>query len=262
MTVGRRHALHLGLAFGAAVSAPAAATAAADERVARDNRAARLPRPARRSLDFRDPGDNIVALVKTLGDLSGRATWSISFGRIFGAVADRTKPRDARCDKVEQRRCEIVADGAQETRFRGMIYFTDLETGAFLGEWRNPFTGRTNQVVHWATLGQGGYTYTRSGLVARATFRGAFGSDKRGRPLILPWIINGDDVWLMLDERVKYVRPADGALRTDNAINRYQTSLRELEDPDVSSAVCRTSWHTEQNWMVWMGMDERPGRLM
>ena len=57
-----------------------------------------------------------------------------------------------------------------------MIYFCTLETGGVIDSWKNPYTGRTVPVIHWATLGESGYTYTTRGLVARSTFRGEFGA--------------------------------------------------------------------------------------
>ena len=215
-----------------------------------------------RTLDFSSPADNLYALVKTLGDLRGVQTYTISYGQIFGAVGNELALplfafKAARVQSFQPRGAE-----AWETRFRGMIYFCDLETGGVIDSWKNPYTGRTVPVIHWATLGESGYTYTTRGLVARSTFRGEFGADKRDKPLVLPWVVNGEDVWLTLDERVKYVRASDGALRSDNAINRYQTSLGELQDANFSSARCFTSWHTDQNWMPWMDMDSYPGRLM
>jgi hypothetical protein len=222
----------------------------------------RLATAARRRLDLADPADNIRALVKTLGDSAGRDTFTISFGRIFGAGAnDLARPlfdfKAARITSFKARE-----NGAYETRFRGMIYFTDIRSGRIIDSWRNPYTDRDDPVTHWETGGETGYTYTVTGTVPRAEFKGELGDDKRGRPFILPWIVNGDDVWLTLDERVKYTRRTDGALRTDNAIMRYQTVLSELEDDSRSSATCHTSWHTEQNWMPWMRMDAQPGRLM
>ena len=217
---------------------------------------------AQRKLDFRAPADNIIAVVKTLGDISGRDSYSVSFGRIFGAVGNdlATPLFDFKSARVTSFRAR--GDGAYETRFRGMIYFTDIAGGAIIDEWRNPYTKTLNKVVHWETLGETGYTYTVNGTVPRTDFKGTIGDDKRGKPYIVPWLVNGDDVWLTLDERVKYTRRSDGALRTDNAINRYQTSLSELQNADINAARCSTSWHSEQNWMVWMNLDDQPGRMM
>jgi hypothetical protein len=63
---------------------------------------------------------------------------------------------------------------AWETRFRGLIYFCELDT-------------------------------TTRGVIPHAEFNGEFGADQRDGPMILPWRVNGDDVWLTLDERVKYL---------------------------------------------------------
>jgi hypothetical protein len=215
-----------------------------------------------RLIDFSDPFDNLRALVRVLADETGASCYSFSHGRIFSVVGEQlAQPLlDFKAARIQGFR-RVRAD-AWETRFRGMIYFCALESGEIIDSWRNPYTGSQVSVTHWATLGESGYTYTTMGLVPPRSFRGEFGAAKENTALRLPWLINGDDVWLMLDERVKYVRRSDGAVRTDNAINRYHTSLADLENPKLTSVSCRTSWHTEQNWMPWMAMPKLAGHLM
>lgn len=216
----------------------------------------------RRPLDFADPHDNLRALIRILGDETGVERYSFSHGRIFAVVGkELAQPLfDFKAARVQGFR--KLGEGVWETRFRGMIYFCDLDSGHIIDSWRNPYTGADATVTHWGTVGESGYTYTLNGVIPPRSFRGEFGARKQDAPLLFPWLINGDDVWLMLDERVKYLRRSDGAIRTDNAINRYHTSLAELEDPARSSVSCIASWHTEQNWMPWMAMGELAGHLM
>jgi hypothetical protein len=62
--------------------------------------------------------------------------------------------------------------------------------------------------------------------------------------MILPWRVNGD------------VCLAD-ARRT----SQVPEALR-LQDLGLSAARRYASWHTEQNWMPWMKMDNHACRLM
>jgi hypothetical protein len=241
--ISRRQALAAGPLLGLATTASLA-----------------TPIPRIRSYDFDRPGDTIHALVKIIGDVSGRTTYGWSQGEIFGLTPGALARPLLRYESCRIGRYIAGADGAFEYRYRGMIFYKDYDTGAFIDRFRNPYTEAIVPVRHFQTS-IGRYVYTERGVAPNAAFKGETGK-RFGEPFRLPWTIVGDDIWVTLDERVRYRRPSDGEYRVDNAILRYAAKNRALEDARLTSVPCTSSWQTQLNWFGWLGMDAREGMIM
>ncbi len=200
------------------------------------------------------------ALVKLIGDVSGRTTVGWTQGDIFGLRGSEIARPLMRFESARIGRYTRRADGAWVYNYRGVIAYKALDSDRFIDSLVNPYTNESVAVKHYATS-IGSYAYTRVGVEPSAAFKGERG-EEMGKPFRLPWTIVGDDVWVTTDERVRYRRPSDGEYRVDNAINRYAGKLSELQDPALTSAPCTSSWQTELNWFSWLGMGAQPGMIM
>ena len=200
------------------------------------------------------------ALVKLIGDVSGRTTVGWTQGDIFGLRGSEMARPLMRFESARIGRYTRRADGAWVYNYRGVIAYKALDSDRFIDSLVNPYTNESVAVKHYATS-IGSYAYTRVGVEASAAFKGERG-EEMGKPFRLPWTIVGDDVWVTTDERVRYRRPSDEEYRVDNAINRYAGKLSELQDPALTSAACTSSWQTELNWFSWLGMGAQPGMIM
>lgn len=212
------------------------------------------------NLDFSKPADNVYAIIKMQGDVSGKTMYPWGQGHIFGVEDNKMAVpmlRFQSCRVGEHRRRN---DGAYTFRYRGMIFYQDFETGAFINTYVNPYTGEECEVRHFRTS-IGEYAYTDKGTVSAREFTGETGHSYEDGYL-LQWERAGDRVFVTLDERVRYQRPSDGAWRVDNAILRYESSWTELNDPDRTAATTSTSWQTQIQWFEWLNMGDRPGMHM
>lgn len=217
--------------------------------------------PARRTeLNFTDPAFNVEALARILGDSTGKPTWTWSSGRLFAA----RKEGEFVDPILDYQGCKVItfrpiADGGFEMRFRGTILFMALGESVPLEIYKNPWNGNEAKVTHFRTS-LGRIIYTPKGIVPIPTFKGEMGDNHS--PFLLPWERVGDDLWVTLDERVRYQRPSDNEWRVDNAINRYRCSASELANPKRTSVAAEFSWHTQLNWMTFLGMGDAPGGVM
>ena len=211
-------------------------------------------------LDLTRPADNVTAIVKVQGDISGKLTGFWGQGHIFGILDSQMAVPMLRYQSARIGRYFRQADGSYVFRYRGMIFYQDYETGEFIDEFQNPITGKTVSVRHYQTsIGQ--FSYTVLGPKSTRDFVGTTGKPY-GQPYVLPWIQGGDRIWVMLDERVEYQRPSDGAWRRDNAVFRYETPSDELMDPALTAASASSSFQTHIDWFTWLDMPGHPGGLM
>lgn len=213
------------------------------------------------ALDLTRPEDNVKAIVKIQGDLSGKTTYSWGHGHIFGVVDGQMATPMLQYQSMRMARYFQQDHGSYLFAYRGAIFYQDYETGEFIDEFKNPFTNETVAVKHWkSSIGR--FLYTPQGPKAAANFKRNVGKDYTNKPYILPWLRGGDRVWVMLDERIEYERPSDGAWRRDNAILRLETPWAELMDPELTSSSASTSFQTDIDWFTWLGMSGHEGSLM
>lgn len=203
--------------------------------------------------DFTDPEDNLTGLVKVMGNLDGSATWLSAQGRIF-AVREGEMPLPILAVEGVRRMKFTKNDAGYEMMTRDWALYKDIETGEVLNQYKNPFTGKTNQVspiltrpFSWdmtADRGQQMPEYTGEAYLI-------------DRPLILPWTQEGDDVALTLELLVRYSNGVGGG-----EWEHFHTSAKELNDPNLTSVSMRQTWTGHSPWMRWMEMGDIPGRTL
>ncbi len=247
--LSRRAALSmLGLSTGALVYAQPAAGA---------------PKPAPQGrLDLTRPEDNVRAIVKLTGDTAGATTYSFSLGHVFAPALDTVATPIVNFRAARQSKFRDLGGGVFDFRFVGVILYTDPVTGEVVDELVNPFTRARVRVKHWRSS-IGHYYYTPQGARAPAQFEGTAGAagGEAGRPYLLPWVRVADELFVTLDERVRYKRPSDGAWIIDNALLRHHGPAEAVLSADTTSAPSTSSWQTAISWFPWLEMPN-PGQLL
>ncbi|MEM9570462.1 MAG: DUF1838 family protein [Pseudomonadota bacterium] len=203
--------------------------------------------------DFMKPEDNLSGLVKVMGDLNGSATWLSAQGRIF-AIRDGEMPMPILAVEGVRRMKFTKNDAGYEMMTRDWAFYKDLDTGALITQFQNPFTGKTNEVSP---------ILTRPFAWDMTPDRGQQMPEYSGeaylidRPLILPWTQEGNDVSLSLELLVKYASGVGGG-----EWEHFLTSADELNDPTLTSVSMRQAWTGHSPWMRWMNMGDIPGRTL
>lgn len=208
-------------------------------------------------VDFSSPEANLLAFVRLIGDVSGQPSYGWGHGRVFGTRENELSKLlfdYQSCRMTEFRRLD---DGSWAMGYRGLILFTDPQTGRVIDGFRNPFTGEDNEVVHFRTS-FGASVFSVDGPRSLAEFERE--SPGEEGPFVMPWAVIGDDVWATYDERIAYRRP-DGEWRVDNAVYRYHGYLSQLTDPGNSAPYHDMMWSTELNWFTYMNMGGMPGHI-
>lgn len=150
------------------------------------------------------------------------------------------------------------ADGGFDLTSLEMVFLADVETGAPLTEWRNPYTGETLP-VKFDPLGPNTARYDAANVREKRTEIGGSrleSSARTSEPLIV-----GDDVFVRDESNARVWSPGRTTPFEVNDISAYHGSLRELTDPAVTSAHATVVFAEVTGWQRWMGMGERPGNL-
>ncbi len=245
--------------LSAMVAAPLAAAA---PRAIASKKAARIPEPMPpgfRSgpLDLEQPLDNLIALLKLQADLAGRPVYSGFPGKAWGWVPGEGNYLLFNTYGLGASRLEYSAE-EQAFRFmhREALLYCDPRTGEVLEEWVNPLTGARLEVLHILN-DPVNRLYTLSG--------GPFAPP-------YPYSVYGDRLVFQLDvlrstersplTRRDYPLHAQQDLYQSGELWAITGSLREINDPAVTSAACHTSWKRISMWLPFMEMGNRPGVMI
>ena len=208
------------------------------------------------NLDLDDPWDRLTALVKLRGSLDGRTVMWWMKGVRYGVVDDIVKPLFGMLVGSFLRLRQLEAGQGFELNMLELSYFTDLETGAILDTFRNPYNGNLCEVPE-QRLGPYPVLMTPTGVVLPDV--PAFG-DVELTTRVGPAITSGDDVWIRDDSTVKVDsdHPMMGK-HTYNELVTYHGRLSEINDPAVPSATARINFQSVTSWREWLRAEDVGG---
>jgi hypothetical protein len=213
---------------------------------------------ARRSLnlDLDDPVDRLMALVKLRGSLDGRMVMWWMKGVRYGVVDDILQPLFGMLIGSFQQLMPTDRDDSYILNMLELSYFTDLDTGAVLDTFTNPYNGKLCEVPE-QRLGPYPVEMTPTGVVLPDV--PAFG-DVKLTTRVGPAIVSGDDVWLRDDSSVKVDsdHPMMGK-HTYNELVTYHGSLSQINDPDVASADADIAFQSVTSWREWLRAEDVGG---
>lgn len=152
--------------------------------------------------------------------------------------------------------CRVLklADGSYQLLTREVSYYKDLKTGKIIEQWDNPYTGKTDDVMHVHN------DPVNTAMPAPG---------KTSYPM--PWKVMGNDVMVLLDIPLDYPNElSPKEFPEESSGERYIASehfgffakLADMNNPKLQSVPYVNSWFRTGPWLPWMKMGERPGGLI
>ena len=212
---------------------------------------------ARRALpDFDDPAANLRHMVRMQGSLREEdVPWWFT-GVIFAVRGDNETPRPlVRFEGMEIYWFQHVGTG-YVLGGNTVTFFRDFETNEFLREFRNPWTGRIDEVKPAVQGGNLGFSYSTDGIWPVRLNGATFGEPRRA-PLRLQWHVLGSHVWLQ--HQTVYppgMPPMHGQRQSMFA------QVTDLANPRLEALPSAFSSTVFMGWLKWMDMKGEPGHVI
>ncbi|MEQ8733784.1 MAG: DUF1838 family protein [Rhodospirillaceae bacterium] len=212
---------------------------------------------AKRQLDFKDPQDQLYALMKMTGDLEdGKETISWMKG-IVHAIFEDGKILEPMfyAGTLAFSRSYKQTDGSYKNMSNFTICYLDLETEAVLDNWYNPWLEKEVEVVNYAST--------------LHTIVKPMSPINDHTKLRVEWMIDGNDVIRWSDGKIvkdnpitpdKWPRASVGKTYYKNQQAQLIARRDEVEDPDLTSVQALTMGQRHGPWYPWMLMGQDPGR--
>lgn len=241
----RREILSLGAAASLVPLLPPAALAA--------------PRP----LDFALAEDNLTAWMKLHTSLEETDLYYwYRCRQDLAAPGERIMPFVG-YDTLYRFQVRPQSDGSfLVTRWETCVY-TDRTTNEVIDEVTNPLSNERVRPFHFK---EGPVVFRYS--TKRPEIIGSAVVTRSDAPYTLPWVSVGDDVWVTNEAYFAFPHPlqpkefpksSSGEILSFSNVSTLRGSRAELEDPAVTSAMCRLSYNATAGWSPWMEMGQRPG---
>lgn len=209
------------------------------------------------SLDPKSPKDMTLLYRKLLYRSDDGIVWWWLKGPKIGQVEATLTPLFT-INVGTVQRVRVRPDGGFDLTSLEMVFLTDVETGAPLSSWRNPYTGETLP-VKMTPVGPTTVPYAADNSRVLPTELGGSRLEATSR-IHAPEIVN-DDVFLRAESRARVFSPGRTAPFEVNDLTTYHGSLAELSDPGVTMASATAFFAEVTGWQRWMKMGDRPGGL-
>jgi hypothetical protein len=206
------------------------------------------------ALDLNNPRELVEAYVKTVGDTSGKA--SFTYGEVIVmAMVPGERGRKLFSLEVVGASRFLPIEGGYQRLHREVGLYTDLETGDVLRAWTNPFLDRAVEVIH----------------IQNDPVNFPFTVAQQEGPRRILFEDFGDHIVFHREVLLRYpsaLPRAEYPLHSHSdwyeAAELFNSfgSRRDLENPDISSAAEIGSWSRVGPWLPWMEMADRPGHLL
>ncbi len=270
MKLSRRNSLGiLGLA-GAAAAVPGAVAAATSAKSGHKVPAGKQQFPFITKIDFKDPlwtRDTYARIDGNLDPAKEKCGWLK--GKAFG-VRDNEKVRPLfGVEGFSLTRTKRLKDGSVRRMLREIVFYRDLETGAILKEWHNPYTDETVRVV---PIANDPFNFTISSTVPELPSYGGLQTEKRApKPFLQDWTFGPDgNMILTTDIDMIYpnaLQPEKWPRESSGPMNRvsehfiYVVKKADVENPHLTHIPHIGSWSRITPWLPWMLMGQAPGHI-
>jgi hypothetical protein len=204
--------------------------------------------------DLRLPENNLQALARMAASLKEEDVPWWYDGTIYAVLPGQNPRALFRFEGMELYWLRHLPAGEYELIGNTVTFLRDLETGEWLTEFRNPFTGAVNEVKP-AIQGGGpgrGFNYSVKGI----RFTPALDRMPE-KPLLLSWTFARDLVWLHNETVYPPGLPPPRAQRQTMFATR-----RDFTDPALDSVPALFSSTVHMPWLRWMDMEGHPGHLV
>jgi len=216
-------------------------------------------------LPIDDPAFNVRILGRLQGDLSGRPVFNYVSGQVFGlvpgegpALADYGRML-YRVEGGGVRMSRQRADGAVEERSRGWMFYQDPQTGAYLDEFENPYTGKKVTVPTFRG-GISGSVMTVKGPEYSSNF--PMESTVLDRPLQLNWRFIDDQVWISRHAFTRWTERSTGFHKTEMTLDCWTCRVADVVNEKLTMIPSQYSWTSQTEWQSWLKMRGMPGAML
>jgi hypothetical protein len=203
-----------------------------------------------------EPREHLRNMVRMQGSLLEEDVRWWFTGVIFGVRGEGETPRPLL--RFEGMEVYWFAHRGSDFQLGGhtVTFFRDFETGEFLREFDNPYTGRRDVVKPAVQGGNLGFAYTGDGIWPVRLDGTPFGQPLK-KPLRIQWHEMGPQVWLQHQTVYPPGMPAMHGQRQTIFAQR-----EALLDPHQASVAASFSSVVFMNWLKWMDMKDQPGHVI
>ena len=209
--------------------------------------------------DPKDPRAAMLILAKLQGDVSGRTVYGYQRGQVYGLVGGQGLPIEKYGRRIYDYegggvgRSRILANGDIETVSRSWLFYTDPETGEYIKQFRNPYTGETLDVPPFRG-GISGGTLTPNGPKVSASF--TMESTAIGRPIKLEVKTVGPHSWVSRQAFTRWTPKGSTKARTEFTLDTWTVKTTDLANAALTLIPSTSSWTSQTEWQTWLKMPE------
>ncbi|MEN0045407.1 MAG: DUF1838 family protein, partial [Pseudomonadota bacterium] len=214
--------------------------------------------PAMAELDPNDPADAMTISRKVgCSTIDGEAITYTWHGNLWVRRAGERDKLLFRIEGMNVRACSTVSDPERGSGYklvsREIMLYKDPKTDEVLTTWENPWTGKTNTVMHVANdpvnfaqyeVGRGGQPARWGGVIEGGLFR-----QTNTVPLFYTNPLGGE-----------FQKEVGGTYHATEMFNFFGDA-GELLDPDTTTVMPHVGWVRMSTWLPWMEMNGREGLL-
>ncbi len=205
-------------------------------------------------LNISTPREHLEAILRMSASLEEEdCPWWFN-GTVYGIIGEEQPVPLMNIEGMEIYHVSHLGENVYEMTGNTATFFRDVETNAFLYEYKNPFTGKVVDVpasVQGGGPGRG-FTYEESGI--RPTM---FKDKMPDKPPHFEWHMAGEYVWAHSS------REYPPGMTTPRA-ERQSTFARKEDflNPAIKKLMSSFTSTFFSPWMDWLGMDDRPGHVI
>ncbi len=200
------------------------------------------------------PADQLRALIRLQASLREEDVPWWYTGIIYGAEEDKAPRLLFAFEGMEMYWMRHLDGGEYELVGHTVSFLRNAETGDWLREWNNPYSGKLLEVPA-AVQGGGagrGFNYSVKGI--RPT---PFLSQMPERPPAYRMVAGGGQIWM-----TKETEYPPGMQQPRLQRQTMNCSLQQFNDPNVQRLSTQFASTVFMPWRSWMNMGERPGHMI
>lgn len=173
-------------------------------------------------------------------------------GRIYAQMGDEAPAHLFNLEGTEIYWVRQMDDGSFSISGRTLTFFRDKQTGEMIREFRNPYTGKVNEVDANRLGGQDSSIYAAGGWRLTSKLMAREGS----RPWLVEWHRSGDLAWFTSS---RYAQQLPQPWLESMTVF---CPVAALQDPDVHRLPTHFTSTYLSPWQRWLEMGDRPGHLV
>jgi len=178
---------------------------------------------------------------------------------VYGVPDDSQSRPLFMVESVTVRETRKQPDGTFEERNFACRLYKDHDSGAFINQFENPFTGET---VEFNVRCNPGIPLRLSAGGLKIPEDVPYESSALNVPMELQMIAAADHIILRHDAHATFVVPGTGEIRREMSIDTFKLDEDDLNDPNLTALFPAYSWVSNTKWMSIFGMQDDPGHMI